>query len=208
MRWEGERLGLPTGLKGEGTAGADVPFAIPAPLQENSGGYPAQCFHKLGRSGLPQSSHRDSSGSVGAGTSCLRELSSDVTVLTSLYPTWGCLHLGFHHMEDAGLLLLPTARAAVCPHRGGGWCHSGAGAQLGCGNLSRAQQEQPPGALPQPGTETSAGLVPLLLALLWPRAINRPITPNMTRLCVFLPVNRGERVSPSDFPHPKPLGAC
>lgn len=102
----------------------------------------------------------------------LKDLSSDVTVFTGLYPTWGCLHLGFHHTQDAGLLLLSTRRAAASPHRGGGWCHSGAEAQVRCGNLWRAQQEQPLGALTLPGTEASAGLVPLLLDLFWPHAVS------------------------------------
>lgn len=105
MRWEGERLGLSAGLTGERTTGAHVPFAAPAPFQENSGGHATQCFHKLGASGLPShSSHRE--WACRCWNCCIRDLSSDVTEFTWLYSTWGCLHLGFHHMQDAGLLLL------------------------------------------------------------------------------------------------------
>lgn len=159
MRREGERMGLSAGLQGEHTAGADVPLQHQHPSRKTA----------ILPSGLPfHSSHRDSGGSASAATSCLRDLGSDVTVLTRLCPTWACLHRGFHHMEGADLLLLSARRAAVSPHNA--WCHSGAGAQLRCGNLWRAQQEQPLGALTQPDTEASAGLVLLLLDLFWPQA--------------------------------------
>lgn len=121
MRWEGERLGLSAGLKGEDTAGSDVPFATPAPPKENSGGRPppSAFINWDPLACLSKAATANSSGSVGAGTSCLGDLCSDVTVFTRLCPTWGCLHLRFHHVKDAALLLLSTGRAAVCPHKGG-----------------------------------------------------------------------------------------
>lgn len=171
MRWEGERLGLSAGLKGEHTIGAGVPFAAPAPLQKNSGAILPSAFTNW----EPLVCLPTAATQTAVECWCwnrLKDLSSDVTVFTGLYPTWGCLHLGFHHTQDGGLLLLSTRRAAASPHRGGGWCHSGAEAQLRCGNLWRAQQEQPLGALTLPGTEASAGLVPLLLDLFWPHAVS------------------------------------
>lgn len=181
----GRETGTVRRAEGGGHCGVRCPLCNTCtPQGKQRGPSCPQCFHKLGPSGLPsQSGHRNSSRSVGAGTSCLGDLCSDVTVFTRLCPTWGCLHLGFHHVKDAALLLLSTGRAAVCPHKGGGWCHSGAGAQLGCGTLWRAQQEQPPGALTRSGTEASAGLVPLPLDLLWPHAISPSLQTSPAAVC-------------------------